>query len=298
MVVTYFVNYYLIPRFLLLKKYGAFIIYSIYTFIFSTYLVLWTIFFSFIFLSELEIHDMPPMSRNYVFILILVYLIVIAVSFVNLLGHNFKTVSKNKDLENMILETQVQLKDQELQYLKKQIHPHFLFNTLNTIYGFALKQSKQTPEIILKLCNLLDYILYQVNKPKVALHEEVEHIREYIELEKIRFREVLEIDFKLKNVPQDHQIAPMIFLPFVENAFKHGNIIDGVLKVKINLKLETNTLIFKIENTSLNESEELENKGIGLQNIKKRLDLLYQNKHELTINNQGNWFSVELKIDL
>ena len=99
------------------------------------------------------------MSKNYVFILILVYLIVLAVSFVHLLSHNFETISKNKDLENTILETQVRIKDQELQYLKKQIHPHFLFNTLNTIYGFALNQSKQTPEIILKLSNLLDYVL-------------------------------------------------------------------------------------------------------------------------------------------
>ena len=198
----------------------------------------------------------------------------------------------------MILETQVQIKDQELQYLKKQIHPHFLFNTLNTIYGFALNQSKQTPEIILKLSNLLDYILYQVNKPKVALHEEIEHIREYIELEKIRFREILEVDFELKNVPNDYQIAPMIFLPFVENAFKHGNIIDGVLKIKIGFQVEDNTLLFKIKNTTINDKTKSEDKGIGLQNIQKRLDLLYKNKYDLVIDNRENWFSIQLKIDL
>jgi len=132
---------------------------------------------------------MPPMSQNYIFILILVYLIVGIISFMSLLSHNFKTLSKNKELENKILETQLQLKDQELQYLKKQIHPHFLFNTLNTIYGFALKQSKNTPDIILKLSNLLDYILYQVNKPKVSLKEEILHVKEYIDLEKIRFQD-------------------------------------------------------------------------------------------------------------
>ncbi len=110
---------------------------------------------------------MPPMSKNFLFILILVYLIVGVVSFVSILNHSFETASKNRELQNKILNAQLQFKEQELLYLKRQIHPHFLFNTLNTIYGLALKQSKHTPDIIMKLSNLLDYILYQVNKPKV-----------------------------------------------------------------------------------------------------------------------------------
>jgi len=192
MATTYFFVYFLIPKYLLVKKYILFALYSIYTLIFSTYLILVAIFGSFVFLSNMEIKNMPPMSRNYVFILILVYLIVGIVSFVKLLNHNFKTASENKELQNKILETQLQIKEQELNYLKKQIHPHFLFNTLNTIYGFALKQSKNTPDIILKLSNLLDYILYQVDKPKVSLKEEVLHIKEYIDLEKIRFQDTFE----------------------------------------------------------------------------------------------------------
>ena len=297
MVVTYVVNYYLIPNFLLQKKYKTFLIYSVYTLIFSTYLIMLSLVGCFLFLTSLNMNDMPPMSRNYVFVLILVYLIVLVVSFINLLNNNFQTIAKNKDLENKILLTQIRIKDQELQYLKKQIHPHFLFNTLNTIYGFALKKSEQTPEIILKLSNLLDYILYQVNKPKVTLQEEISHIREYIDLEKIRFREVLDIEFATNNIPENIEIAPMIFLPFVENAFKHGNLIDGFLTIKISFEFVGNQLVFKIKNTSLNELPPAENAGIGLQNIRKRLDLLYSKKYDLKIEKVGEWFAVELTLN-
>jgi LytS/YehU family sensor histidine kinase len=239
---------------------------------------------------------MPPMSRNYIFILILVYLVVGLVSFVSLLNNNFKTISRNKELQNKILDSQLQIKNQELQYLKKQIHPHFLFNTLNTIYGFALKQSKDTPEIILKLSNLLDYILYQVNKPKVSLKEEVLHIKEYIELEKIRFQDTLKIAFTSNKIPENIQISPMLLIPFVENAFKHGNLIDDFLTIEVTIYLIEDELNFSIRNTFLNSEKEENKNGIGLKNIQKRLNLLYKNKYELNINNKNNWFEVNLKI--
>jgi hypothetical protein len=237
---------------------------------------------------------MPPMSRNYIFILILVYLVVGIVSFVSLLNHNFKTISKNKELQHKILETELQIKNQELQYLKKQIHPHFLFNTLNTIYGFALKQSKDTPEIILKLSNLLDYILYQVNKPKVSLKEEVLHIKEYIELEKIRFQDTLKVSFKADKISEEIQVAPMLLIPFVENAFKHGNLIDGFLTVEIDVKLIENQFEFLIKNTVLNVDEN--EKGIGLENIQKRLNLLYPKDYKLKIESKNKWYKVHLII--
>lgn len=296
MVITYFVIYYLIPKYLLVKKYALFILYSFYTLVFSTYLIVVTIIGSFIFLLNLNINDMPPMGRNYIFILILVYLIVGLVSFVSLLKHNFNAVSKNKELQNKILETQLQIKDQELHYLKKQIHPHFLFNTLNTIYGFALKQSKDTPEIILKLSNLLDYILYQVNKPKVSLKEEVLHIQEYIELEKIRFQDTLKVKFKSDVISENILVAPMLLIPFVENAFKHGNIVDGFLTVEVEIKIRDNQLDFYIRNTVLNNTSKRFEGGIGLENIQKRLDLLYPNSFQLNIESTNNWFNINLII--
>tara|TARA_R110001583_G_scaffold123127_3_gene274515 strand:+ start:5778 stop:6848 length:1071 start_codon:yes stop_codon:yes gene_type:complete len=296
MVTTYFVVYYLIPKYLLLKKYVLFVLYGMYTLIFSTYLIVITMVGCFFFLSNLNVTNMPPMSRNYIFILILVYLIVGFVSFLSLLNNNFKTISKNKELQNKILETQLQIKNQELQYLKKQIHPHFLFNTLNTIYGFALKQSKDTPEIILKLSNLLDYILYQVNKPKVSLKEEVLHIKEYIELEKIRFQDTLKVNFRAENISEETQIAPMLLIPFVENAFKHGSLIDGYLTIEIDVELIKNQLEFSIKNTVVSSEIDKNENGIGLENIQKRLNLLYKDNYLLNLEINGNWFVVDLKI--
>ena len=296
MITTYFVVYYLIPNYLLTKKYKYFFLYSIYTLVFSTYLIIIAIFGSLLFFTNMEIHNIPPMSRNYIFVLILVYLVVFIVSFISLLSHNFKTQTENKELQNKILETQLQIKDQELNYLKKQIHPHFLFNTLNTIYGFALKQSKDTPEIILKLSNLLDYILYQVNKPKVILKEEVLHIKEYIDLEKIRFQDTLKVSFSSNIIDSNKQIAPMLLIPFVENAFKHGSLINGFLKVDIQINLIEDQLQFMIKNTFINHKIKQDKTGIGLTNIKKRLDLLYKNNYQLDIENNDNWFVVNLII--
>ena len=296
MFTTYFVVYFLLPKYLFSKKYKLFILYSIYTLIISSYLIIISMFGCFIFLSKLKIANMPLMSRNFWFVLILVYLVVGLVSFVSLLNHNFKTISKNKELQNKILETQLQIKNQELHYLKKQIHPHFLFNTLNTIYGFALKQSKDTPEIILKLSNLLDYILYQVSKPRVSLKVEVLHIREYIELEKIRFQDTLKISFKSDVISEEIQVAPMLLIPFVENAFKHGSLIDGFLTVEITISLNENQFEFSIKNTVLENDENQNTEGIGLENIKIRLSLLYKNNHQLQIENRDNWFIVSLKI--
>lgn len=297
MITTYFVVYYLIPKYLLLKKYALFALYSVYTIIMSTWLILMTIFTSLLFLSNLRIDNMPPMSRNYIFVLILVYLIVLLVSFVNLLNHNFQTESKNKELENKILATQLQLKDQELQFLKKQIHPHFLFNTLNTIYGFALKQSKNTPDIILKLSNLLDYILYQVNKPKVSLEEEIMHLKEYIALERIRFQDTLKVSFLTENTDDHKMVPPMLLIPFVENAFKHGNLIDGFLRVDIKIVLDNNSLRFQIKNTVKSENEPHKKPGIGLENIKKRLDLIYPKQYELSVKAEEGWYLIDLLIE-
>lgn len=239
---------------------------------------------------------MPPMSKNFFFILILVYLVVGIVNFISLLNNNFKTISRNKELQNKILNTQLQLREQELNYLKHQIHPHFLFNTLNTIYGFALKQSLQTPEIILKLSNLLDYILYQVNKPKVSLKEEVLHIKEYVELEKIRFQDTLKVILTSSDIDNTIQIAPMLLIPFVENAFKHGNIINGFLSVEINVKVTDSQLDFSVSNTMLKENQHKNSSGIGLENIQKRLELNYPENYKLVNKTENNRYVVKLSI--
>ncbi len=295
--VTYFLVYFLIPRYLLSKKYLLFGLYSFYTLVFSSYIIVLVLYACLIFLLQFNITIMPPMSKNFLFILLLVFLVTGVVSFVSLLNHNFNALSKNKELQNKILEAQLQLKNQELHYLKKQIHPHFLFNTLNTIYGFALKQSEHTPEIILKLSNLLDYILYQVDKPRVCLKEEVLHIKEYIELEKIRFKDTLKVIFLSDEIDENIQVAPMLLIPFVENAFKHGNLIDGYLQIKIAIGLRGKELNFSIGNTYLSRDDEEKKGGVGLENIRRRLELNYKGRFRLTEHLEGDWYFADLKID-
>jgi len=297
MAASYFAVYFLIPRFLFERKYLKFALYSFYTLIFIAYFIVLIIYGCLIFLLDFNISIMPPMSKNFFFILILVNLVVGLVGFVTVLNHNFKTEHRNRELQSKILETQLQVKEQELHYLKMQIHPHFLFNTLNTIYGFALKQSQHTPEVILKLSNLLDYILYRVDKPKVALNEEVMHIREYMELEKIRFKDSLRVDMEVGEVDEQIQMAPMLLLPFVENAFKHGSIIDGFLQVRMKLEAEGERMDFRIRNTCLEEEAEERGGGIGLENIRKRLELHYAGNYTLQSNQEGNWYTAHLIIE-
>lgn len=291
---TYTFIYKLIPEYLVTKRYLRFSIYSIYTLIISTFVIFYSVFFALAFLSDFKFETIQNVSRNGIFIITCVYLVVIVVSAFKLLTLNLKQSKHNIELEAKILETQLKLKEQELQYLKMQIQPHFLFNTLNTMYGFALKKADETPEMILKLSNLLDYLLYQVDKPFVALSEEIKHLEDYLELEKMRFNDTLSVRFKKEMNTPDLKVAPMLFLPFIENSFKHGRIINGKLSINIQLKTENERIQFSVEN-STNEPNETVG-GIGLNNLKKRLDLLYNNKHDLQITQLENSFKINLTL--
>ena len=291
---TYVSIYKLIPDYLITKRYWLFGLYSLYTLVISAYLIMVSIFFSLIYLAEFEFREMNPITKNILLVTTAVYLVIFIVSAFKLLKLNVKQTEKTVFLESKFLETQLQLKEQELKYLKLQIHPHFLFNTLNTIYGFALKKADETPEMILKLSNLLDYLLYQVDKPFVSLQEEINHIKDYIALEKIRFHDTLEVSIIEENITELPQIAPMLFIPFVENGFKHGKIKNGILKIKISIIVENDTILFSIENCS-NETSNVAN-GIGLTNIRKRLDLVYKKLYKLSIKSETEYYKVNLSI--
>jgi len=293
---TYVSIYKLIPDYLVTKRYFLFVLYSSYTLIISAYLVMVSIFFSLIYISNFEYNDMNPLTRNILFVMTGIYLVTFIVSAFKLMKLNIKASQKTKTLETKILETQLKLKEQELKYLKMQIHPHFLFNTLNTMYGFALKKADETPKMILKLSNLLDYLLYQADKPFVNLKDEINHIEDYISLEQMRFSDTLNVEFS-KNISLENiEMAPMLLIPFVENSFKHGKIRNGSLDISIYIKANAKNITFKIRNSSAKDVSIKE--GIGLENIKKRLDFLYPNQHQLEINNSTNDFEVLLSLNL
>lgn len=191
----------------------------------------------------------------------------------------------------------------ELQFLRSQANPHFLFNTLNNIYALARKKSEQTADVVLKLSKLLRFMLYECNVERIPISTEIKVIQDYIELEKLRYNQRLNVDLHLNIDNQEQLIAPLLLLPLVENAFKHGvseTRFDSFVKIQLDLYQEE--LVFVIENTkeetkdSINDS--IKKEGIGLPNIERQLILLYPQQHQLEIKNRTDNYAVQLKIKL
>ncbi|AXT19629.1 sensor histidine kinase [Flavobacteriaceae bacterium AU392] len=185
----------------------------------------------------------------------------------------------------------------ELALLKSKIDPHFFFNTLNNLYGLAVEKSDKTPEIILKLSDIMRYTIYEGENDTVAIKDEVSYLEQYIEIHKIRYQKKVSITFEKNISNEELQVSPLLLIMLLENAFKHGieSLIDNAY---INLKLSSNDkeLNFSIENNYDNSN--LKEKGIGLENFKKRLQLLYPKKHILLFNSESNVFFAQLIIKL
>jgi len=188
----------------------------------------------------------------------------------------------------------------ELESLKAQVNPHFLFNSLNNIYSHSLLESPQTPELILKLSGLLNYIIYECQGEQVRLEKEMEFLGNYIALERVRIDESVQVDLKMDVSDTSMLIAPLLFVPLVENAFKHGaNISSENPFIDIRLKQENDDLVFKCTNLRDNFEEEGQSVGgIGLENVRKRLELIYPGQHHFKITDDGHQFSVDLRITL
>jgi two-component system, LytTR family, sensor histidine kinase AlgZ len=186
----------------------------------------------------------------------------------------------------------------ELQLLKAQIHPHFLFNTLNNIYSFSMKGSSKTTDMIAKLSSLLSYMLYDCKSNEVLLEKEIEVMKNYIDLEKERYGNKLEISINIEGDVRYKYIAPLLLLPFVENAFKHGTS-EQLEKpwLSMDISVKQKILRCKILN-SKNEFSRADEKGIGIENVKKRLAYLYPGKYELKLNDEDIFFVVSLMLEL
>lgn len=187
-----------------------------------------------------------------------------------------------------------------LKLLKAQLHPHFLFNTLNNLYGLALRKSDETPDGILQLSALLDYLLYAAEKDYVSLKQEVELLDNYIALEKLRYGTDLVVDWQVVEPLDRFRLAPLLLLPLAENAFKHGHKgLDGRLHLSFELVIEDNCLTLNFGNSVQASISKSNNQGgIGLQNLRQRLALLYPDRHKLQIEAREDWFEARLWICL
>jgi two-component system, LytTR family, sensor histidine kinase AlgZ len=205
----------------------------------------------------------------------------------------FELESKRKQMENDKLAN-------ELKFLKAQINPHFLFNTLNNLYYLAYSHSANTTEVIAKLSQMMRYMIYDSNYPKVALNKEIEYMQNYISLERLRLNNEVPIDFTIEGSTENILVTPLIFITFLENAFKHGvSANTSGSWVRIRFQVTGNEIIYTVENTKLkNTSPEKEKSGFGLQNLLRRLELSYPGSYHLETNDLPDRYFVQLHLSL
>ena len=206
--------------------------------------------------------------------------------------------------ENLVLNTikKEQLEKQavqaELYYLKSQINPHFLFNTLNNIHTLVYKQAPAAPEAVMRLASLMRYMIYESNAPMVPLSREIKYLQDYVSLQQLRYKKAPVVDLEIEGDTASCHIAPLLFIHLLENAYKHSPARLEPGDIQMSVKIKENTLTFSIQNPiGINQDDMLEEPGgIGLQNVRKRLALLYPGQHNLEINSTGEMFNITLKI--
>ncbi len=209
------------------------------------------------------------------------------------LNENLRAYEKS---ENARLET-------ELKFLKSQVNPHMLFNSLNSIYSYALENSERVPDMVIKLSEILRYMLYECDKPLVPLEREVAYLKDYVALQQMRLEDV-KVEFEVSGPIHEHQIAPMIFIAFVENAFKYASqTSDDKAVVRVRIGQDGRELHFHCQNTFEQNKEEQgsipgESNGLGIKNARAILNISYPRQHSLTLKEESGLFKVDLRIDL
>ncbi|WP_034041816.1 sensor histidine kinase [Wocania ichthyoenteri] len=291
-IIVYFNVYYLIPKFILTKKYWKYIG-SIFVILILVYFVRSGLIY---FLVSKTLS--PELGREVKFIDVNHFIVVAlgelyAVTFVTAIKLLVDwTIEKrrNEDLAQLQMST-------ELKYLRTQIQPHFFFNTLNNLYALTLKKSDNAPRLVLKLSDIMQYILYEVVSSKANLLQEINHINNFIDIERMRFKDRIEFDMDITGEIDSIEVPPLLYLSFVENCFKHG--LNGNDKVKVNMSfksLNNGYLEFNVANNFNPKTSVEENHGIGIVNAQRRLQLLFSNDFILETKVQGNIYNLFLKI--
>ncbi len=186
----------------------------------------------------------------------------------------------------------------ELSSLRLQVNPHFLFNTLNSIYSLALEKSDKTPEAIVKLSELMRYVTSEVGEDSVPLEKELNYISNYIELQRIRLGDTVQIDYAVSGDWTEDRIAPLLLIPFIENAFKFGVNPGMHSKIEVNLSIADHQLLLTVANNKLQSNDQLMKSGTGLVNVQKRLKLIYPAAHKLVLKDNNQHFEVKLILQL
>lgn len=293
-------NYFLIPQYLDRKRYGYFISLSLFTLLVSTWLSFLIVFYALIHILNTEASLDPAVLHPELQVLSLNFIVFFAIA-VKQIKRAFVMQQEKNDLVKAQLTTQLKLREAELKLLKAQVQPHFLFNTLNNLYGLTLEKSDDAPKLVLQLSEILDYVLYRCNTPQVLLEKDLNNLKNYLNIEKIRYSEKLDLKTEFPEDVGKLKIAPLILLPYVENAFKHGvNHFPGNAYVNMSVSIHGKDLNFHIKNmrNPLLKKGEDKSDGIGMANVQRRLDLLYASRYNLEIEEKDETFSVSLTLKL
>jgi two-component system LytT family sensor kinase len=286
--IAYLNLYYFMPKFLLRGKYFGYFVMVILS-------ILGYIFIQSIYDLYLFGYILGPTKRS-------ITLSAISYNILSTTWYLILTVSLKLSIDwyeqNRVLQKiKIEKLQAEVNYLRSQINPHFLFNVLNNLYSLTLKKSELAPDVVLKLSDMMEYMLYESNEAYVPLKKEISYLENYLELEKLRQGNHADIKLNITGTAKGHNIAPFLLLPLVENAFKYGvsKAVDNAY-LHINITIEQQSVIFSIENNKLNFIEAGHNSGIGLSNLEERLQLLYPGKHSLQINDRTDKYYVLMKI--
>ena len=276
----------LIPRFIYKRRYALYVI--ILVAIFSAIMAIHSLLFLF-FIKSVQFIFLNSLQFN-----LPTFILTVAVSTTyRFMTDRAKTDKFNQQKHEENLKT-------ELSFLRSQISPHFIFNVLNNMVALIRIKSDQLEPTIMKLSSLMQYMLYETDEEKVLLKNEVEYLQSYIDLQQQRFGTKVKLNLSIDIKDDWYTIEPMMLIPFVENAFKHGVGLIQNPQIDIELSTKDNMLYFSVRNKFNPEANEIKDKtsGIGLTNVKRRLNLLYGKDHKLEISNENNWFSVFLKLKL
>ncbi|QNL51209.1 histidine kinase [Olivibacter sp. SDN3] len=217
--------------------------------------------------------------------------------FFMLLSYGFRLATNSYQIEQARKTLETEKLNAELAFLKSQINPHFLFNSLNNIYSLAYQKSDKAPEAILKLSEIMRYMLYESNDDKVSLEDEINYLENYIDLQKLRVKEHVYLELKINVDNYQHRVMPLLVISFLENVFKHGVATDKEHPIRITVEVQNSRLHFKAQNKK-NKLNKDKTGGIGLTNLKRRLELGYPNKHTFNIQDNDDYYSSELFVYL
>jgi hypothetical protein len=287
---TYFINYYLIPKYLLKGKYKSFALYFIYTINFSVYLDMIIILVTFMIMADYKAANMAGATMDIMLIIAATFMVVFFGVAIKLIFLWIKSLKQNQKLMMEKVES-------ELKFLKTQIHPHFLFNTLNNLYSLTVDKSDKAPEVVLKLSELLNYMLYECSPKFVPLEKEIAQLQNYINLESLRYSDRLNLELKITGEIKGQQIAPLLLITLLENCFKHG-VMRAIGKswIRVEINSSEEKIYINISN-SKGKSSNSGKDGIGLQNLQNQLNLLYDGKHTFSITDKEKEFVINLRLE-